>query len=146
MKNGQGDLQGYFHNITVFFMRWWCVLKCYVIVLYLASWAKKFLMQLECQLWQSGIENFKKWFKCLISWPLICAHENLLMSGYVQWMILLSTDIKIYWKKLILLIFVSKYLKLIYFDILEYFHIARTYFATLQDFLFIIIYLNIELR
>ena len=86
-------------------MRWWCVLKCYVIVLYLASWGKKFLMQLDCQLWQSGIENFNKWFKCLVSWPLICTHENLLMSGYVQWMILLSTDIKIYWKKLILLIF-----------------------------------------
>lgn len=52
-------------------------------------------MQLECQLWLSGIENFKKWFKCLIIWPLICAHENLLMSGYVQWMILLSMDKKI---------------------------------------------------
>ena len=47
-------------------------------------------------------------------------------------------SIKIYWKKLILLIFFfSKYLKLIYFDILEYFHIARTYFATLQDFYFL---------
>ena len=33
--------------------------------------------------------------------------------------------------------FFSKYLKLIYFDILEYFHIARTYFATLQDFYFL---------
>lgn len=90
-------------------------------------------MQLECQLWLSGIENFKKWFQCLIIWPLICAHENLLMSGYVQWMILLSMDKKIL-KKMILLILLSKYLKLIYFDILEYFHIVKTYFATLQDF------------
>ena len=45
--------------------------------------------------------------------------------------------------KSILSIF-SYYLKLILFDILEYFHIVLTYFATLQDFY--IIYLNIELR
>ena len=53
-------------------------------------------------------------------------------------------SIKIYWKKLILLIFFSEYLKLIYFDILEYFHIARTYFATLQDLFYFIFYNNLS--
>lgn len=40
--------------------------------------------------------------------------------------------------------FFSKYLKLIYFDILEYFHIARTYFATLQDLFYFIFYNNLS--